>query len=80
MTMHHQNLGHALHEAVGRAPSCVGYRQGKGWLVYKPTEGSPEGTEPELFVPAAGRMPVALSEDGQLSLNSLFRSYLRNVK
>ena len=49
--------------ATVRAPGVVGYKPG-GWLVYDPTDGAPEALEPELLVPALGRLPIPLSEVG----------------
>ena len=51
----------AINAAVYHAPHCVGYKQGKGWTVYCPKTGAPDGVVPEFFVAAPGAMPVPLS-------------------
>ena len=76
MTIHFDDMRNAIRAGNAQAPSCVGYRKGKGWFVYDAPKGCPSDAEPELMCVAPGRWPVPLSSDAQVALNSIFRTFL----
>ncbi len=74
-----ENAGDAIRDAnflatqMGR-PYAVGYIQGKGWCRYSVKDGAPPDVVPEFMCFALGKMPLPLSEDGWLVLQSIMRN------
>jgi hypothetical protein len=67
--MIHQDARHAIQEGQAKAPSVIGYRQGRGWLVYCPTQPPPDCI-PEILCIRLGVIPIPLTDEGVQVLTS----------
>ena len=66
------NAHEAIREGNARAPACVGWSAtAKGWQVYDPGKGCPDGLEPELLCVRSGSLPVPLSDAGTAIVQGL---------
>ncbi len=66
------NAHEAIREGNARGPACVGWSAtARGWQVYDPSKGCPEGLEPELLCLRSGRLPLPLSETGTAIVQGL---------
>lgn len=65
----------AIRAGQACAPSGVAYRQGTGWFVYDLAQGINDvpGAVPEFVCVKSGRLPVALTDEGETILRQLMR-------
>lgn len=54
----------AIRDGNAKGNTCIGWHETeKGWVLYDPTKGAPEGVKPEFLCVKSGCVPLPLSDD-----------------